>query len=263
MQLTHPDGSLEIVTAPDHCHAAVAAVLERAKVKRTEAFRDDDAIDLSGWIDYTGWYPRDKDIPITFFNGTYSVPDTPAPETQGSEVLYWFIGMQNNADSETRILQPVLTFNGPQGGAEGEPEGWSFTSWNCCPQGQAWYSSPITGFERGDLLVGEMVAAQDLNSYTITSTIPGKNSTTITVDTTGLTFDWADVTLEVYDVDTCAKFPKDAVAFADMHILGAQGQSLVPQWDVVTGSQCDGTTTVVDPTKLVTIQCDPTASMSG
>ena len=85
------------------------------------------------------------------------------------------------------------------------------------------------------------------------------NSTTITVDTTGLTFDWADVTLEVYDVDECAKFPRDAVSFADMTILGAQGPSLFPRWDVVTGSQCDGTTTVVDPLKLVTIQCDPSA----
>ena len=53
-----------------------------------------------------------------------------------------------------------------------------------------------------------MVAAEDLNSYTITSTIPGVDSTSITVDTSGLTFDWADVTLEVYDVDECLKFPK-------------------------------------------------------
>lgn len=114
-------------------------------------------------IDYTGWYPSTSDIPITFFNGTYSVPDTPAPEYQGSEVLYWFIGMQNNADSETRILQPVLTFNGPQGGAEGEPEGWSFTSWNCCPSGQAWYSSPITG-KYGPPLVYHRVAINSANS---------------------------------------------------------------------------------------------------
>ena len=64
-------------------------------------------------------------------------------------------------------------------------------------------------FEHGDVLYGEIVAAEDLNSYTITSRTPG-NSTSITVDTTGLTFDWADVTLEVYDVDECAKFPKVA-----------------------------------------------------
>ena len=58
------------------------------------------------------------------------------------------------------------------------------------------------------MLYGEMAAAEDLNSYTITSTIPGVNTTSITVDTSGLTFDWADVTLEVYDVDECLKFPK-------------------------------------------------------
>ena len=52
---------------------------------------------------------------------------------------------------------------------------------------------------------------------------------------------------------------QDSVAFADMTILGAQGQSLTPDWDVVTGSQCEGTTTVVEPLKLVTIQCNPNA----
>ena len=52
---------------------------------------------------------------------------------------------------------------------------------------------------------------------------------------------------------------QDLVAFADMTILGAEGQSLTPDWSVVTGSQCDGTTTVVDPLGLVTIQCNPNA----
>ena len=119
-------------------------------------------------IDYTGWYPSTSDIPITFFNGTYSVPDTPAPEYQGSEVLYWFIGMQNNADSETRILQPVLTFNGPQGGAEGEPEGWSFTSWNCCPAGHKIKAASVGVSGAGARLFGS-IQREPSGVYTVRS----------------------------------------------------------------------------------------------
>ena len=55
------------------------------------------------------------------------------------------------------------------------------------------------------------------------------------------------------------KFPEAAVEFADMTILGESGQSLTPSWDVVSNTQCKGETSVVDPLKLITIQCDPTA----
>ena len=37
----------------------------------------------ASWTDYTGWYPADAGytLPITFFNATYSVPDTPTNTT--------------------------------------------------------------------------------------------------------------------------------------------------------------------------------------
>ena len=83
------------------------------------------------------------------------------------------------------------------------------------------------------MLYGEMVAAEDLNSYTITSTIPGVDSTSITVDTSGLTFDWADVTLEVYDVDECLKFPKVQL-FKKYYFYFFSPQNFIHQGDAAT-----------------------------
>jgi hypothetical protein len=90
----------------------------------------------------------------------------------------------------------VLTFNGVGGEATGAPEGWSFVSWNCCPAGQVWYSDAVTDFGPGDSLYGEIATTDNGESYTIVSS-SATNTTTLTVDTSGLTFDWADVTLEV------------------------------------------------------------------
>lgn len=202
-------------------------------------------MDLEGWIDYTGWYPSTSGYktPITSFTGYNNVPDTPT-NTNG-QTLYWFIGMQNNEDRQVRILQPVMTFNGADGGATGAPTGWSFMSWNCCPHGQVWYSDPITDFTTGDQLYGEIVSTDGGDSYTITSSSPS-SSTTLTVDTSGLTFDWADVTLEVYSVSNCNQFPTETVEFTDMEIVSG-GQTVTANWNKVQGSSCHDSVKVVDP----------------
>lgn len=50
MHLTHPDGRLETVVAPDHCQAAAVEALKQSKAKHSDlsGFRDD-GVDLSGW----------------------------------------------------------------------------------------------------------------------------------------------------------------------------------------------------------------------
>lgn len=152
--------------------------------------------------------------------------------------------MQNNEDSKVRILQPVLTYNGVGGGATGAPTGWSFMSWNCCPMGQVWYSDPITDFTTGDTLFGEMASTDGGKTYTITSSTPS-SSTELTVDTAGLTFDWADVTLEVYSVTDCDQFPSAGVDFTDMKIESG-GQAVTADWSVKQGSSCHDKVSVMD-----------------
>jgi len=159
--------------------------------------------------------------------------------------------MQNNEDSAVRILQPVLTYNGVGGGASGAPQGWSFMSWNCCPKGQVWYSDPVTDFKTGDVVYGEVVSKDGGKTYSITSKSE-TNSTTLTVSATGvtgtpLTFDWADVTLEVYSVTDCKQFPTQPVKFSNMTLNNVAGQALTPTWTVYKGSTCNDAVTVVDP----------------
>jgi hypothetical protein len=275
MEVTHADGKFERVRMPAHCSDAVDTL--KAALVRTQsqpqpqgdvagpsAGADTDAIYLSGWIDYVKWMPDYHLVPISFFNGTMSVPDTPdLSQSESSTVLYWFTGLQNIADrQQLRILQPVLTFAGPTATqAQDEPAGWSLTSWDCCPGSAAWYSDPITGFDEGDVLYGEMSRNAAGETYTVTSTIPGVNSTVLTVETSNVVFDEAVATLEVYDIADCAAFPHDEVAFSDMTILDDSGTSFPggPKWDVTTGSDCMGETTVIDPLAKITISCDPTA----
>jgi len=239
VELHHPNGKIETFPACD-------PIDPRRGDKAVNKIENplENGMDLEGWIDYTGWYPQTSgyNVPITSFVGYNNVPDTPA-NTNG-QTLYWFIGMQNNEDSRVRILQPVLTFNGAGGGATGAPYGWSFMSWNCCPLGQVWYSDPITDFAPGDTVYGEIVSTDNGNSYTITSSSPS-SSTTLTVDTEGLTFDWADVTLEVYSITSCSQFPTQAVKFTDMEIQ-ASGVNAVPNWKVTQGNSCHDSVDVVD-----------------
>lgn len=113
------------------------------------------------------------------------------------------------------------------------------------PNGQVWYSDPVTDFSSGDTLFGEIVSTDGGESYTITSSTPG-SSTELTVDTSGLTFDWADVTLEVYSVTSCNQFPTQGVAFTDM-VIESGGRSINADWTVKKGNSCNDVVDVIDP----------------
>ncbi len=107
-----------------------------------------------------------------------------------------------------------------------------------------WYSDPITDFAPGDKLYGEIVSTDGGESYTITSTTPG-SSTSLTVDTKGLTFDWADVTLEVYSVTDCNQFPTQGIDFTDMKITSG-GKDVSATWNVIKGNSCHDAVNVID-----------------
>ena len=254
VELEVPGGASVVHPPLEECASVEAQVRARQLAKASGKA----GLSLDGWFEYTGYYPPSSSLPITFFNGTNTVPDTPKNQS-ADQVLYWFIGMQNNEDRKVRILQPVMTYEPQNGTAEGEPSNWSFTSWNCCPSGQAWYSDPITDFQEGDVLYGEVTASADLSEYTILSQTPG-NSTALTVDTKGLTFDWADVTMEVYNVGDCSQFPTESVTFSDMTLLGSGGESLTPDWTVSQDDTCGGYITVVDPLKDIEIGQTTTSS---
>jgi hypothetical protein len=195
---------------------------------------------LDGWLDYCSWYPPSTEQ-VNTFTGNYLVP--PNPASNAGQVLFYFIGTQNNGQAGvgTTILQPVLTWgNGLSG--------WSFASWNCCPAGQQQESTPFQGFGAGDTLQGAIQASG--GNWVITSSWNGK-STVLNVADAKRDFNWVDVTLETYTVTGCNQFPNGPMVFSDMVLtLDGAGTVSVP-WGKNTGAtECGGTLTINSPSQV-------------
>jgi hypothetical protein len=203
-----------------------------------------DAFPINGWLDYGGWYPPTGQNNLDSFVSTYTTPGNPSAPN-GPEVLFYFIGMQNNAyPNAVNILQPVLTWgNGVSG--------WNLASWDCCPSNITVKSTTITGFGAGDTIVGT-IKRQDASTWIIDSLITktGKN-TTLYSHVGNYLYDWADVTLEVYNIVSCADFANGPMTFSNLLLKDAQQQALTPSWQLTGATDCSGKITVSGNTAVI------------
>ena len=145
----------------------------------------------------------------------WTVP--PAPTTDDGQTVYLFPGMEDFATDET-IIQPVLGWNSDFSNA------WGIASWNCCPKGITWESSPV-GVSSGDTIFGTI----KITCKKGTKSCPSWNITTedqtISQSTTlgstlseGQTFTWAQGgALEVYEIRQCSDYPPNkSIAFSNL-----------------------------------------------
>jgi len=191
----------------------------------------------NGWIDYAGWYPPAPENSLAFFNGTYTIPGNPA-DTNGPEVLFYFIGMQDNDNRSVNILQPVLTWG------NGIP-GWNAASWACCPKNITVQSKSITGFKAGDQLYGYI---QRVNSDTwtiVTQVATGSAAgeiTTLNAQVGTYIYNWADVTLEVYNVNSCNDYAPGPMTFSGLTIIDSLNADITAGavWTLTPGTDCGG-----------------------
>jgi len=192
-----------------------------------------------GWLDNAGYYPPGR---VSSFDGFYTVPGS--PPTDGSQVLFYFIGAENfQSGVGVTILQPVLTWgNGING--------WSIASWNCCPSGQQHESSPVVGFGPGSRLYGAIGEA-GADWHVVSKW--GSKQTVLTVAAAGRTFDWTDVTLETYRVANCNEFARGPMTFDDMTMHIAGGRAVTPSWTPTGATECSGRLVVRSPSSI-TIQ---------
>jgi len=184
-----------------------------------------------GWLDNAGAYPLGQAGNISHFSGLYTVPGDPASDA--GQVLFYFIGMQDNNYAAVNIIQPVLTWgNGVKG--------WNLASWDCCPKNITVQSKTITGFGAGDQIRGTLQRQVD-QTWIIDSTIvkSGAN-TTLTSHVGPYLYDWSDVTLEVYSTTTCPEFAKGPMQFTNLSLLGPTGNALSPSWTLTGTTGCDG-----------------------
>jgi len=224
--------SEQIVTVPEECHrdGFVENYLKNRQARRTQAMYD-------GWIDNAGWYPPNGENNLNSFTATYTVPGNP-PSDSG-QVLFYFIGMQDNAYSAVNILQPVLTWgNGIQG--------WNLASWDCCPSNISVSSKSITGFGAGDLING-VIQRQNADTWEVNAIIAKSGANTTLYPEVGTyLYDWADVTLEIYSVNQCTQFAKGAMTFSKLVLKDSQGATLTPAWDFTGTTMCSGAIKQVD-----------------
>ncbi|KAL4432946.1 hypothetical protein ABPG74_014460 [Tetrahymena malaccensis] len=193
-------------------------------------------LNLKQWIDNGGyWLPNG--LSLSSFEGNYRVPNN--PQTTNNQILYYFIGSQNNDHTGQTIIQPVLTYN----------KGWLFQSWNCCPKGQAINASPVYGVNPYDTIYGSVTVQN--NVVTITSKNKAGQSSVLQVAQNTRFFNWIDATLEVYNISACSNFPTDYIEYSNLKVILSNGQIAKPEWINDYGnSQCNGKLTIINPSTI-------------
>jgi len=222
--------SVRYYTAPPHCSHDIATIRDK---RRSLRMGETNPMATNGWLDYVGVYPPSPENNIAKFTSTYVVPDDPE-NTQGSQTLFYFIGMQDNDNATAvNILQPVLTWG------NGQRE-WYVKSWICCPKNITVSSPPVYGLKAGSQLLG-VISRESESNWLVDSIFNGQH-TTLNTDVGDYIYNWADVTLEVYGVNNCPDLAKGQACFNDLVLTDSRGDKIDPSWKDYSGTTlCGGT----------------------
>ena len=240
--LSHPTlGKWEHVS-PAHCRLQSSAPVTCS------------SLPCNNWIDNAGWMQPNGTTPLGGFSATYTVPLTPPGRGTG-QTLFYFIGAENT-DGQPRhgqpppsgraILQPVLTYD-PDGWCKTSSTGWCFASWYCCPKNLRVHSDYIQDVKPGDSFYSFFNITTDGGTFVVsgTSAATGK-STALTCPRQGRNFNWADATLEVYQITSCDMFSPAEMEFQHVSLWDTSYKPLLPEWALSPPSPCGGSI-IVDP----------------
>jgi len=228
LSVTHPSGEVELRPVPPECHDDAARLAAERKAKKATSGIAD------GWLDYGGYYSEQGRDSLKSFTGSYTIPA--APKTVGDQTIYYFIGMQDNGDRAVNIVQPVLTFGQPVNGQG--PASWNVASWCCCPSNITTHSHSVGPLKPGDVLK-TLIERDDASTWTIDAITPSQQHATLKVDVGDYIYNWADVTLEVYKVQTCDQLPSGVATFSNMSLTGKDGPTK-PVWTFTHPTACNG-----------------------
>jgi len=170
----------------------------------------------------------------------WTVP--PTPKTNDGQTLYFFPGFMNI--NPALIIQPVLGWNDGQSGVGP----WNIASWNCCPNGTANYSTPVT-VNPGDKIWGKIKSTckpgnESCPTWNITTKDVTTNQSTTLANTPseGQTFNWAQSgVLEVYAISKCSDYPPNRsikfskVALYDYNFKRITNPGWTPEYWVTKG----------------------------
>jgi len=224
----HSSGRVESVTVPRRCHefAAQQAAASRGLSTASGAVPD-------GWIESAGVYQMDPTNQLEGFVGKWTVPAAPAVPKR-PETLYYFIGLEDRTQGKlTSIHQPVLTWGDETEGGRG---GWHMWSWTCCPKNLTWHSPDIAA-QPGAVIHGS-IRRRSAAVWSIESAFrnaSGWHNTTLTSQVGAFNFNYADVTLETYNVTGCDGLVDGEVEFSELALHLSSKQAWTPPTWYVTG----------------------------
>lgn len=164
------------------------------------------------------------------------------PEAKG-QLLYFFIGLQNNGQPGVTIIQPVVNYCGNSKDCDtfNFTQGWSMEPWNCCPNGQTWYGDNLPVSTSDDInafiYAGKVETTVDIGMNDITSNGP---VTSLTVNDTTRKWDWAAATLEEYDATECPYYNAQPFNCTQMKLVALDGTVITPKWAGFPNAECKG-----------------------
>ena len=204
------------------------------------------SLPCNNWIDNAG--SMNTKTPIGGMSATYLTPSTPILSSK-KQTLFFFIGAENTdgiprhgqpPPSGRAILQPVLTYD-PSGWCVNSTTGWCFSSWNCCPQNVTTHSPYILDVNPGDLFYGSFNLSADGTTYeTIGRNIATGEETKLKSIRNGRDFNWADITQEVYHIETCNDFAVGEMEFQNVKLWDTKGKMMTPKWLLTKNKPCNG-----------------------
>lgn len=166
---------------------------------------------------------------IARFSVTYTVPDPPS--SVGDNILYYWIGLQDTSSRENPVIQPVLSY------VKGsDPNNWYFESWNCCPAGHKLKAASVPIQGSGATVHGSI--ERDISGlFTISSNDSSGNASVLysndTLAGTVRTWNWVDIVLETYSVESCSDYSAGGFAqFLNAQLVDTVGQSVTPVWSM-------------------------------
>jgi hypothetical protein len=232
---------VETVVVPSECHLDIpdihAKLIQRKKVSSN---LPEPNLDINGWLDYGGWYPPTGENNLYEFTVTQTVPGNPTI-TNSNQVLFYFIGMQDNDSPAVNIIQPVLTWGNGN-------NAWYLESWACCPSNITVNSPALTGLKAGSQFQG-VIQRTSPSTWKIDSIFNGQH-TTLNAQVGDYNYNWADVTLEVYNVVSCSDFATGQAVFSQLVLTDSQKQTITPSWTFTGATSCTGKIVQTSPSSI-------------
>lgn len=202
------------------------------------------ALPCNNWIDNAGSMNMKRFI--GGMSATYLTPGTP-PRDNG-QTLFYFIGAENTdgtprggqpPPSGRAILQPVLTYS-PSGWCVNSTTGWCFSSWYCCPKNLTTHSTYIIDIKPGDIFMGSFNLSTNGYFETVGRNVATGETTSLKSPRQGRNFNWADITQEVYSVESCQDFAVGPMEFRDVSLWDTHFEEMSPDWLLTRNKPCEG-----------------------